>query len=706
MNANRSVVLIAVLFFLFFTCSGQNSMPRPLLPENIIDEIIGEASGERTMRHIYDLAAYNHDRLPAEYSGQFIETRYVYDKLKEYGLEGVVVNKYPGGSQWDGIRGEIWEISPGKSKIADYGDLTAMLAQGSANTDVTAELVWIGEGRQADIDRVDVGGKIVVTSGSMQTAYSLAVPKGALGVISYESPHPLSTPLAIPFHFSSFHIAGNSVNKDKNDNARFGFFLPPREGIILHDRLLGKDKIIVHVVVETAYLNYEHETTTCFIKGSDPAAGEIILSAHLFDGLVKMGANDNLSGCASILEIARMLNRMINEDRIARPKRTIRFILAPEYSGTIPWVRENKEIIGNTLCNINLDMVGLWLSKYQSLLYMHRTEYGNPHYINDVMENYYDLVGFGNRIGLGIAGNLKRIVAPSGSDDPFLYTIDDNAKGSDHDVFNDWGVQVPGIMMLTWPDPYYHSSQDNADKCDPTQLKRVCVIGAAAAYTIAAADEAMASKIACEVAGNALGRIGRQVTRAMAELDMAKKEEFEDIYKKTKGFIEASVINEKATLATVSELAGNSSSFNTYLTRQSASVDAAGKAALASFDSYAENKARTLGLAGIAFKPTELELKARKILPEMTSLVTELSYKGYSEILANLDPKIKEKYPVKGRGMDTVELGRLCNGRNSALDIKKMLDAQMKEGGNDLRNVINHLYILREAGLVTFNDFK
>jgi len=64
-------------------------------------------------------------------------------------------------------------------------------------------------------------------------------------------------------------------------------------------------------------------TTTCSIKGTDPAGGEIILSAHLFDGLFKMGANDNLSGCASILEIARMLNRMIREGRIERPKRTI-----------------------------------------------------------------------------------------------------------------------------------------------------------------------------------------------------------------------------------------------------------------------------------------------------------------------------------------------------------------------------------------------
>jgi Zn-dependent M28 family amino/carboxypeptidase len=220
-----------------------------------------------------------------------------------------------------------------------------------------------------------------------------------------------------------------------------------------------------------------------------------------------MGANDDLSGCAAILEIARMLNTMINEGRLERPKRTIRFIWAPEFSGTGPWVVENKEIMKKTLCNINLDMVGLWLLKSQSFLCLHRTTYGNPHYINDIMENYYHFVGLGNRAGLAVSGRggfVKRIVAPTGSDDPFYYAIDDHTGASDHEVFNDWGVQVPGIMMITWPDLYYHTSQDIADKCDPTELKRVCFIGAAAAYTIAIADESMALKIAGEVTGNAV----------------------------------------------------------------------------------------------------------------------------------------------------------------------------------------------------------
>ena len=530
--------------------------------------------------------------------------------------------------------------------------------------------------------------------------HSLSVPKGALGVISYESANPLVVPLAIPFHYSDFSISGKNGGNDDKGTTRFGFFLPPREGILLRDRLLSREKITVHVVVETQNLDYDIEVISCIIKGTDPAAGEIILSAHLLDGLVKMGANDNLSGSASILEIARMLNSMINEGRIERPKRTIRFIWGPEISGTGAWVREHTAITKNTLCNINLDMVGLWLSKYQSLLFMHRTQFGNPHYINDVMENYYDFVGLGNRNSLGITGSKTRIVAPTGSDDPFYYAIADHTGGSDHEVFNDWGIQVPGIMMITWPDPNYHTSQDNADKCDPSQIKRVCVIGAAAAYTIAWADEEMASKIACEVAGNSFGRLGKQVTRAMDELDNVKKEEFENIYKKTKGYIEATLINEKATLASTSELVINSPSFNTCLTKQTASIEAAGKAAITSFDSYAYTKAKAFGLPGIVFKPSELELKAKTIIPKMTSLVTDRSYLGYAEILDKLDPKVKEKFPVKGRGMDTMELGRLCDGKNSALDIKKMLDTQIRQGENDLQNVINYIFILREAGLV------
>jgi aminopeptidase YwaD len=698
MNYKKLPALAMVSMFLILSVSGQNSIPRTLLPGKIIDEFIGEASGERAMNHIYELAAYIHDRPSSEYSGYFFETQYIFDRMKEYGLEGTVINKFPGGTTWDGVKGSLWEVSPGKSKIADYGEFPAVLAQGSSNADVTAELVWVGEGRQDDIEKAGVSGKIVVTSGSISMVHTLSVAKGALGVISFNSPRPLQVPLAIPISGIGSRRGGAEAN------AKFGFFLTPRDGLILRDRLMGREKITVHAIVQVQNLEYDLEVPSCIIKGTDPNAGEVIFSAHLFEGYVKMGANDDLSGCAAILEIARMLNTMINEGRIERPKRTIRFIWAPEFSGTGPWVTENKEIMKKTLCNINLDMVGLWLLKSQSFLCMHRTTYGNPHYINDVMQNYYDFVGLGNRAGLAVSGRggfVKRIVAPTGSDDPFYYAIDDHTGASDHEVFNDWGIQVPGIMMITWPDLYYHTSQDIADKCDPTELKRVCFIGAAAAYTIAYADEFMASKIAGEVSANASGRIGKQVERAIDEIGKSKKEDFENTYKRTKGYIEATIINEKATLSTTAELASNGVTFNPFLIKLTSSIDAAGKASISAFESYAETIAKSFGVTSIVFKPTELEIKAKTIIPKMTDLVTSKGYRGYNEVLAKLDPKVKERYPVSGGGMDTQELGRLCNGKNTALDIKKLLDTQLRLEETDLQDVINYIFILKEAGLVT-----
>jgi aminopeptidase YwaD len=697
MRIKTFTLFATILSILFSTINGQNSTPRTLLPEGIVDELISESSGERALDHIIEMAGYIHDRPASEYSGYFFETQYIYGKLQEYGLEGAVVNTYPGGTTWDGVKAVLEEVSPGKSKIADYDDLPAVLASGSTNCDVTADLVWVDDGQEEDIEKAGVEGKIVVTSGNIAMVHSRAVAKGALGVISFYSPRPMQVPLAIP-------ITGIGGRRGGEENTKFGFFLPPREGILLRDRLLAREKITVHAKVEVQNLEYNEEVPSCIIRGSDPNAGEVIFSAHLYEGFVKMGANDDLSGCAAILEIARMLNTLINEGKIERPKRTIRFIWPNEFAGTGPWVNEHKDLMKKTLCDINLDMVGLLLKESQSFLCMHRTTYGNPHYINDVMENYYTYVGMGNRADLAISGRagfMKRIVALTGSDDPFYYAIDDHYGSSDHEVFNDWGVQVPGIMMITWPDLYYHTSQDLADKCDATQLKRVCFIGAAAAYTIADAGNDMALKIAGEVAGNGAARIGNQLERAIDEIDNANIENFETACKKARGYIEAAFINENATIGTTSELVTDTNVYEKSMSGFRTLLRITGENALAGFDGYARIKAGKLGIPNVTFKPTELEKKAMTIIPKQTNLVTENGYRGYSRALSKIDQSVREKYPYSPRGMDTQEIGRLCNGKNTALDIKKMLDTQMKQGETNLQDIINYIYILKEAGLVT-----
>ena len=694
MKTRKLLSLIIILLMPAVLATAQNSNFRTLLPESVVDQIIGEASGERALIHIIEMGAYNHNRPLSEYEGNFFETDYVIGELNKIGVDEVTVNRYPGGSYWDGISGELWEVSPGSSKLADYGDLTAMLAQGSTNTDLTAELVWVGEGTEEEVIKAGVEGKIAVSSGSPRMVHSNSVKHGAVGIVSFNSPRPMKVDLAIP-------ITGIS-GRGSSSGTTFGFMLPPREGDILKNRLIRGEKIRVHAKVEAQTVNYELEVPSCLIRGTDSEAEEIIFSAHLFEGYVKQGANDNISGSAAILEIARMLQSMIDEGRIERPERGIRFIWVPEFSGTIPYVKDKKDQISRTICNINLDMVGLNLSDSQSFLCMQRTTYGNAHYLNDVMENYYDFVGITNREGLAISGRggfTKRIVSPSGTDDPFYYAVDDHYGASDHEVFNDPAIGVPGIMMITWPDLYYHTSQDRADKCDPTQLKRVCVIGAAAAYTIASAGNDMALRIGSEVTGNSGKRIGSQLQRATKLLDESDKDNFSESFMQGYRYIKAAVLNEKATLRSVTELGINDDAGFIYTFENA--IDEIGNSILKSFEFYAASKAASLGLGKPVHNLTIKEKEATKIHPLVTAKFLDSGYGSARSIMREAGD-LREKYPVEGYA-DINEILRLSDGSLNAYEIKIMLDAQLKSGTTSLDAVVNTLKILDELSYIKIN---
>jgi aminopeptidase YwaD len=665
-----------------------------LSPE-IMDQIIGEASGETAWNTIVATTAFERNRLPAEYRGTFWEAQYVLDQLKLYGVPGAEIVRFPGGQTWDGVKGELWEVSPLSQKLASYQDLRAMLASGSTNTDVTAPLVWVGQGTQAELERAGVSGKIVVTEGSISSVHRLACQQmGALGVVSIANGRPFFDPLQIP----NSGITG----RDAAGATKFGFFIPPREAEVLKQRLLAGEAITVHAQVEATNESYEMQDPVAYIPGSDPEAGEIILSAHLFEGFVKQGSNDNMSGSAAILEVARTLHTLIAEGRIPRPRRTIRFLWGPEFSGTGPWVVAHKDLMEKTLANINMDMVGEWLIKNKGYMTLVRTTYGNPHYINDVMENYFRFVGEGNREQVanrsGFYKITHRIVAPTGADEPFYYSIDTHYGASDHEVFNDWGVRVPGIMMIVWPDQWYHTSGDRADKADPTQLKRVAIIGAAGAYTLATADDEMALKIAGETASNATRRLGHQLVLGMEKLAHATAADLEDSYRWARAYVEGAAIAEKATLETVNELATDKARVGAFVKAMQASVDQVAQAHLTALDARMGTVAAALGTRPVRLAQTELERRAARTVPRPTALVKANGYQGWRTPLQAVPEEVRTRFPSDGVA-NTAELQLLVDGTHSVLDIKKMLDAQSRTT-SDLQAIFNYLEILKTAGLV------
>jgi hypothetical protein len=61
------------------------------------------------------------------------------------------------------------------------------------------------------------------------------------------------------------------------------------------------------------------------------------------------------------------------------------------------------------------------------------------------------------------------------------YRIVPYSGGSDHGVFVARPIAIPGIM-IGHEDPYWHSSLDTIEKCDPTELKRVISIALCTSY--------------------------------------------------------------------------------------------------------------------------------------------------------------------------------------------------------------------------------
>jgi hypothetical protein len=477
---------------------------------------------------------------------------------------------------------------------------------------------------------------------------------------------------------------------------------------------LSGEIISVEVRIETQSLPYDLENIVCLIPGTDPNSGEIIFSAHLFEGIVKQGANDNISGSAAILEVARTLQTLFSDGRLPRPKRSIRFIWGPEFAGIGRWVQANQAIMEKTLCNINMDMVGEWLTKCQAHMCLMRTTYGNPHYINDVMENYYRYVGEGNRERVQNRSAAypvpRRIVSPFGADEPFYYSIETHYGASDHEVFNDWGVGVPGVMMIAWPDPWYHLSGDLADKSDSTQLKRVAVIGAAAAYTVASADDGMAIRIAAETASNATRRLGHQFAVGLEELNSAEVESLAGSLKSVRGYVEAALTNERETLDSILELASNRTTVGAYIAKMKKTVGAVAGAHLSALQAHMEAAVARLGTKPVAPALSDLEKTAAKMIPRPTPKVRAEGYRGYTKLIEQVPKEEKAKYPYSQFGQrdfmgNTAEIQCLINGTHSILDIVKMLDAQSQRRVN-LQSVMNYVQVLRLAGLVEIKETK
>jgi aminopeptidase YwaD len=453
--------------------------------KRVFERIEGEVSGEAALNLVYDLSRYH--RIQGS-PGLRDAVSYAVETLRGYGLEAEV-RRYPADGKtyfWSNLMFKEWSCRDAELRLiepreearvlARWSDSRFSLIQRSHPTPadgLEAELVVLEDGEEeSEYEGLNLEGRIVLTRGDVSRVYELAVERrGAVGII-YDGmrafpPVRREGDLDDALQYTSFWWAGD-------ERPAFGFVLSPRRGRWLRElakkRMERGESLRLWARVDSCFYEGTMENALAAIRGETDE--EVLLLAHICHP--QPSSNDNASGCAAVMEAARALQRLITRGELPRPRRTIRFMLMPEMTGTYAWLTMEEDRIGRIVAALNLDMVGENQNLCGGPLIIERTPMASPSYTDTLLEAILEKVKVEGR---NLSGTARYAL--------FKYAVTPFSGGSDHYILSDPSVGIPCPMIIQWPDRFYHTSYDTPDKVDPEMLRKVALMAATYAYFIA-----------------------------------------------------------------------------------------------------------------------------------------------------------------------------------------------------------------------------
>ena len=529
---------------------AQEREDRTLLTQAQMTAIINEVSGERAMHHVLELVPYQRVRLPEEYNGPYRESKVIADFAKQYGFSNVSIETFGTPTMaWQPTQGELWMTTPRLVKLFDIHDLALALASLNANGDITAELVDVGAGRPQDFEGKDVKDKLVLTAGATNQVYTQAVQRGAKGVLGISA---IGYQRAVDF---PNQIVSSTVTAQPGTVA---WSVTPEVQHNLLALLVRGEKITIRSIVKSVQVPGKTEYVHAEIPGDGSTTQEVGISGHLYEGVIKQGANDDNSGCALILEIGRAYIKLINEGKLPRPKRTINFQFVPEISGTNAYLNAHPDKAKAIIGTLNFDMEAIRVADSRSYWVLQRTPDTFPSYLNDVAQSMMEYVADISRERIRFRRSLsgyaptQPVESPRGSKDAFYIKIDKHYGSSDHVTYMQHGI--PAVMFITWPDMWYHSSEDTPDKQDPTQYKRAAAVGLGGLAVISTGTDEMAARVVSDNLGRGLSRMGESHTKGLGYMADATATTLTDAYKEARNAIRHQAEIEKSVVRSASVL--------------------------------------------------------------------------------------------------------------------------------------------------------
>ena len=424
----------------------------------------------------------------------------VRDRLQAAGLKNIEVETAATPSPgWDYTVGTLALIRPNQPDLVVLSKERerVALAINSISTDgkIDAPLVDVGRGQAGDFEGKDLKGAVVIGDADLGTLFRQAVTqRGALGAIS--------TSIAKYIADDPDVLQWGSIPLDATRKA-FGFKASRRAATTLREALKSGPQR-VRVEVASTFANKPERTLVYEIPGRTLPNERVVLAAHIQEP----GANDNASGVATLMELARSLGVGVASGRIPPPARTITFLWLNEISGSRAWIARHPDLMAGVRYMFSMDMTGEDVAKTGGSFLVER--WPDPGAVWARPWDPHSEWGAGNVRANTLKGDLINdlhlavceLVAKKTT---WVVKTNPYEGGSDHTVFGSAGV--PSLLNWHFTDRYYHSSLDTPDKTSPEEMRNVGVAMASSAWVLASADEAMSLQVAELVASAGRARL-------------------------------------------------------------------------------------------------------------------------------------------------------------------------------------------------------
>ena len=423
---------------------------------------------------------------------KFMESSKVIAKhFEECGLEAEVLEFPADGATrmgdwtmplaWDCTSAKLTITSPYSEILCDREAVAQCVGMWSAPTDengIAAEIVGplfqdsngnllleTQEGNRAVSDE-EIEGRFLFTTQPPRSIRSHAIRVKAAAIIT-STMHRNK-----PLHDATAWINNWADRADrwaftKQDTPVSCFVITPNKGKALTKKL-HEGTVEAHGVINSRLYEGILPVATGLIRGETDE--EILMLGHGFE----IGANDNATGVAAIMESAEVLAKLIREGVIPRPRVGVRFLVMSECYGTMAYALSNPERMKKTLSALNLDSIGVYQHKTNMIMPLTYSPNSNPS-LGDALA--YDM--FSSYI-------TKR--------DPYFAWQEHSFAPNDSSI-SDPIIDTPTVY-LGGQDDFWHTTSDTLENIDTHIFSTMVAASASWVYALANGSSTVVRELA------------------------------------------------------------------------------------------------------------------------------------------------------------------------------------------------------------------